>query len=135
MIPSLFVPLGSMPLTISGKIDYQSLSRLEHEGALSTDTYVAPGTATEIVMATIWAELLFLDQVGTCDNFFELGGHSLKAIQVISRIREQFLIHVPLRALFENPTVELFSIAVDNLMWIESNFNDQDEDSAEEGEI
>ena len=102
---------------------------------LTRREYVAPTTDTELALASIWLEVLEADQVGVQDNFFELGGHSLKAIQVISRTREQFSIHVPLRALFENPTVELFSIAVDNLMWIESNLNEENEDCTEEGEI
>ncbi len=103
MIPSTFVQLDTLPLTPNGKIDRQGLpvpSNLE-----LGETFVAPRTAVEEILARIWAKILRVEQVGIHDNFFELGGHSLLATQVIYRIREIFRIELPLRCLFESPTV------------------------------
>jgi acyl carrier protein len=70
------------------------------------ETYIAPRSPTEEILAGIWTEVLKLKQVGTRDNFFALGGHSLLATQVISRVRKAFQLDLPLRTIFENPTVE-----------------------------
>ena len=111
MIPSAFVPLGALPRTASGKVDR---SRLPEPGRPREDAenYVAPRTPVEQTVAAIWGELLRLDRVGATDNFFDLGGHSLLATQVVSRLRDAFGIEIPLRTLFESPTVEELSLAV-----------------------
>ena len=105
MIPDYFVFLDHLPLTPNGKVDRRALpapdnSRLELEGA-----YVSPQTPVEQAIAEIWAEVLRLERVGVHDNFFHIGGHSLLATQVISRIRNLFQVEIPLRSLFEAPTV------------------------------
>jgi amino acid adenylation domain-containing protein len=102
MIPSAIVYLAKIPLTANGKVDRQALPEPE---AVATKFYVAPKTATEEALAKIWSEVLRRDHISADDNFFDLGGHSLLATQVVSRIREQFLIDLPIRALFESPTV------------------------------
>jgi acyl carrier protein len=79
---------------------------------VQTKAYVAPRTPTEEVVANIWAEVLRRDKISIEDNFFDLGGHSLLATQVISRIREQFHIELPMKVLFEQPTVTGLSEAV-----------------------
>lgn len=105
MIPSAFVGLDAIPLTSNGKVDRASLPDPgQNRPALDTD-YVAPQTSVEKDLAKIWAEVLSLDQVGIHDNFFDLGGHSLLATQVISRMRDAFQVELPLRGLFETPTV------------------------------
>ena len=76
------------------------------------EAFVAPGTLTEEVLAGIWSDLLGVERVGIHDNFFELGGHSLLATQVISRVRETFQVEMPLRTLFDKPTVEKLAVAV-----------------------
>lgn len=105
MVPATFTALDALPLTPNGKLDRRALpapddSRPELEAA-----YVAPRTPTEEMLAAIWAEVLQLARVGIHDNFFDLGGHSLLATQVIARVKETLQADVPLRALFEAPTV------------------------------
>ena len=105
MIPSAFVLLPQMPLTPNGKVDRKELSERVLNVALSPDAYLAPRNETEASLAAIWAEVLGLSQVGVLSNFFELGGHSLRATQVISRVQKTFGVELPLRSLFETPTV------------------------------
>ncbi|WP_146210353.1 non-ribosomal peptide synthetase, partial [Vitiosangium sp. GDMCC 1.1324] len=103
MVPSAFVSLEAFPLTPSGKVDRKALPVLEVEA--TRDEFVAPRTPLEEVVAGIWAPLLGLKRVGARDNFFDLGGHSLLATQVASRLRELLRVDVPVRMLFEVPTV------------------------------
>ena len=105
MIPSAFVTLDALPLTPSGKVDRRMLPAPERGRPEVEGVFVAPRTPVEEMLVGIWAEALGLEQAGIHDNFFELGGHSLLAAQVISRVRQVFPVEVPLRALFEAPTV------------------------------
>ncbi len=105
MMPSLFVALEQLPLNNNGKVDRAALPDPDTFQPEMSESFVAPRTATEKRLASIWAEVLEVEKVGVNDNFFELGGHSLLATQVISRIREVFEIELPLRALFQSPTV------------------------------
>ena len=104
MVPSVFVVLAELPLTANGKVDRRALPEPE-QGAASGEEYVAPRTATEEIVAGIWASVLKLERVGVTENFFEIGGHSLLATQVMCRIRESFAVELPLRELFEQATV------------------------------
>ncbi|HEX7240319.1 MAG TPA: condensation domain-containing protein, partial [Longimicrobiaceae bacterium] len=103
MLPSAFVVLESFPVTPNGKVDRQALPA--PDVAVSEGAYQAPRTPSEERMAAIWAEVLGVERVGVEDNFFDLGGHSLLATQVASRVREAFGVELPLRAVFEAPTV------------------------------
>ena len=105
MIPSAYLPLDALPLTAHGKIDRDALPDPEPNGVDSGVTRSAPKTAVEEVVAGVWAEVLGRESVGTGEDFFELGGHSLLATQVVSRLRAALGFEVPLRALFESPTV------------------------------
>ncbi len=105
MMPSTFVFLESMPLTPNGKVDYRALPMPGRSRTESEQVYVAPRTPTEMLLVEIWSQVLGVDRIGAHDNFFELGGHSLRATQVISRARETFRVELPLRDLFESPTV------------------------------
>ncbi len=105
MVPSTFVWLESLPLTPNGKVDRNALPAPGERERV----YVAPQTAVEELLAGIWAEMLGLERVGRDENFFELGGHSLLATQAMARIREALQVELPLRALYQSPTVEALS--------------------------
>ncbi|RKH23190.1 amino acid adenylation domain-containing protein, partial [Corallococcus sp. CA031C] len=113
MVPSAFVVLPALPLTANGKVDRKALPEPREAGVEVSGTYVAPRTPTEEVLAGDWAQVLGVGRVGTRDNFFELGGHSLLATQAISRIRSSLGVQLPLRALFEAPTVAELALKVD----------------------
>ncbi|MGE5660397.1 MAG: thioester reductase domain-containing protein, partial [Actinomycetota bacterium] len=104
MLPSAFVVLKALPLTPNGKIDRQALPAPEMAAHLS-DTFVAPRTPIEEMLAGIWSQLLCLEKVGVQDNFFDLGGHSLLMTQLLAKVREIFHVELPLRVLFEAPTI------------------------------
>jgi amino acid adenylation domain-containing protein len=105
MVPSAFVLLEAMPLTPNGKLDRKALPAPETVRPELEEAYIAPRTPVEQSLAAVWAEVLGVERVGVQDNFFELGGHSLLATQVISRTRNALQIELPLRTLFEAPTV------------------------------
>ncbi|HEX7241006.1 MAG TPA: amino acid adenylation domain-containing protein, partial [Longimicrobiaceae bacterium] len=102
LVPGAFVVMEGLPLTPNGKVDRRALPAPERGAG---EAYLAPRTPTEEVLAGMWAELLGTGRVGVEESFFELGGHSLLAMQVVSRARQAFGVEVPLRALFETPTV------------------------------
>ena len=105
MIPAGFILLEQFPLTPNGKVDRQALGQISLPKSLSTEKQSQAKTPVEEIIAGIWREVLDLPTLGMEDNFFTLGGHSLLATQVISRIWEFFSLEIPLRALFEHPSV------------------------------
>jgi amino acid adenylation domain-containing protein len=105
MMPSVFVMLDELPLTPNGKVDRKALPAPGTEDFGGADGFVAPRGPVEEVLAGIWAQALNLERVGVHEKFFDLGGYSLLVIQIISRIRETFHVEIPVRALFESPTV------------------------------
>jgi acyl carrier protein len=105
MIPSIFVTLKEIPLTPNGKVNRRELPEPEFIESEANENFVAPRTPSEEMLASIWRETLGVPQVGVESNFFDLGGHSLLATRVMSQIREQFGVELPLRVLFETPTI------------------------------
>ena len=109
MLPATFVIVDEWPLTTNGKIDKKIL--LEQNGSASHGEYVAPETETEKALVAIWARLLNLapEEISVTSNFFLLGGHSLLATRLISSVREKYSLEIPLRALFDEPTIKGFA--------------------------
>jgi acyl carrier protein len=103
-IPSFFVVLDKLPLTPNGKVDKRALP--PPEGTVETEaTFIAPRTPEEAKVAEIWADVLDIRPIDVEANFFDLGGHSLLATRVVTRIRETFGIQLPLRVMFDSPTI------------------------------
>ena len=134
MVPSRFVVLDALPLTPTGKVNRRDLPDPGVSRPELDIPFVAPRTPVEIELAQIWAEVLSLDQVGVHDNFFDLGGHSLLATQIVFRIRSALNLELPLRTLFETPTVAGLAEAIETMQWLcksqecseESERNDQE---------
>jgi acyl carrier protein len=114
MIPAQIIFLDALPLTAQGKVDYGGL-RLPAQGQSGVrQDIVAPRTPEEKIIADIWSDLLEIDvsRIGVTDNFFELGGHSLLGTQLMSRINNIFQTEIPLRYLFETPTIDGLALAI-----------------------
>jgi amino acid adenylation domain-containing protein len=105
MVPAGFVLLDALPLTANGKLDRLAIPTPNGHRPELDETFVACRTPTEELLAEIWGQVLGVERVGIHDNFFHLGGHSLLATQVVSRVREAFQVEMPLRCMFEAPTV------------------------------
>jgi len=113
MVPAVFVLLEVFPLTANGKVNRHALPTPDDRRPELDEAFVACRTPTEDLLAEIWAQVLGVERVGVHDNFFQLGGHSLLATQVVSRIREALQVEMPLRRLFEAPTVAGLAESVD----------------------
>jgi amino acid adenylation domain-containing protein len=116
MVPAAFVTLPELPLTPNGKVDRKALPEPEGNAAEAGAQYVAARTPVEEVLSGIWEQVLKTEPVGIHANFFELGGHSLLATQVISRIREAFRVELPLRVIFESPTIAELALRVETAL-------------------
>jgi len=123
MLPNAYVFLSTLPLTANGKLDRKALPAPD-VGERLKQRYLAPRSATETVLADMWAELLGLERVGIEDHFFDLGGHSLIATQLVSRLNRAFAIEIPLKMLFEAGTVEKLAEQIDLAMWTRNRVNE-----------
>jgi FkbM family methyltransferase len=112
MMPAAFVLLNELPLTPNGKLDRRSLPSPESASVRPDSGFVAPRTPVEATLAEIWSEVLGVKRLGVYDNFFELGGHSLLLTQLASRIHNAFGVNVPLRILFDVPTIDQMTTAI-----------------------
>jgi len=113
MIPSDFVMIDTLPLTPAGKVDRRALPLPDRTRPDLDSAFVAPRTDTESLIAKLWSQILGVERVGVYDNFFDLGGHSLMAIQILSRLRNTANVEIPLRAMYETPTVANLAGAVE----------------------
>ncbi|MBT7442954.1 MAG: amino acid adenylation domain-containing protein, partial [Methylococcales bacterium] len=109
MMPSVLMKVEAFALTANGKVDLKALPKPDDQ----QQAYVAPRTNQEQAIAEYWQMLLGIPQVGVLHNFFQIGGHSLLATQVIAWVREQYRLELPLRVLFEHPTVAGLSDQID----------------------
>jgi hypothetical protein len=112
MVPSSFAVMGALPLTPSGKLNRRALPAPDTPATTELATAIAARTPVEEALTRIWREILEQPRVGVQDNFFELGGHSLLATRVISRIRDEFNVDLPVRRMFETPTIEALALSV-----------------------
>ncbi len=106
--------LDTFPLTLNGKIDKNVFPNTNLDLRLVSIAHATPRTNTELLLKTIWSELLKITTIGIYDNFFSLGGHSLLAMQMLTRIRNKFHIELALKILFENPTIAMLSLQLNN---------------------
>lgn len=114
MVPSALVLMDALPLTPNGKVDRRALPE---PSTVRRGAAEPPRTATEAALATIWEDLLGVPEVGVDDDFFELGGHSLLAARLVARIEEVFRTILPLRSLFEAPTVARLATLIEESSW------------------
>ncbi|QDE69016.1 non-ribosomal peptide synthetase [Myxococcus xanthus] len=113
MVPSALVVLETLPLTPNGKVDWRALPVPDVSARGSAPAYEAPASPMEETLAAVWAHVLRMERVGRQDDFFASGGHSLLATQVVARVRAVLGVEVPLRALFEAPTLRSFAQQVE----------------------
>jgi amino acid adenylation domain-containing protein len=116
MVPAAFVLLDALPLTPHGKVDRHALPTPDGTRPELNKPFVAPRSPTEKLLAEIWAQVLGVEPIGVQDNFFDLGGHSLLATQIMFRLRDTFQAEIPLRTLFEKPTIEELALAVEEIL-------------------
>jgi amino acid adenylation domain-containing protein len=114
MVPSHFVQLTEVPLTPNGKVDRRALPAPPARPMAGAEPGQAPRNSTETLVAGIWREILGCGQVGIDDNFFHLGGHSLLATQIVSRLSQALEVEIPVRMIFEAPTIAGLARALDN---------------------
>jgi hypothetical protein len=112
MVPGVFVVLEALPLTQSGKVDRRALPAPD-ASAPAAEELVAPRNELEATLAEIWLDVLRIKRLSIHSNFFDLGGHSLLATQVISRVLEVLHVELPLRTIFEAPTIATFAEAIE----------------------
>lgn len=105
MVPAQYVLLERLPLSANGKVDRNALPAVDATAPALVTAYVAPTTPVAVAVAQVWSDALKLMQVGMNDNFFEIGGDSLIAAQIMTQLRQRFAMDIPLRTLFDAPTV------------------------------
>jgi amino acid adenylation domain-containing protein/non-ribosomal peptide synthase protein (TIGR01720 family) len=138
MIPSAFVPMDAIPLTAIGKVDRRALPAPDVVRPDLQEAFVAPRSPSEELVAGIWSKVLGVERIGVYDSFFELGGHSLLVVQIVSRIREVFEVELPLRSLFETPTIAGLTELIETILLIKQRpqtYRETTTSDRKEGEI
>lgn len=115
-IPNFLVHLSKLPLTLNGKINYEALPSLEETKQRMPRVYTPARTSQEVSLAAIWSAVLSLERVGIEENFFDLGGHSLLAAQIIHRINQAFDIELPMRVIFDQPTIAGLALSIEEAL-------------------
>lgn len=114
MIPSIFVEIQTMPLTLNGKIDRRALPRPEQKRPSLEQEFTPPKNETEIILSRLWSQILKIDTVGTQDNFFDAGGDSLLSVQLVALIEKEINIDIPIVKFFQYPTIHAFGEYIDS---------------------
>ncbi len=130
MVPTAFVLLTSLPLLSNGKVNHRALPSLEEARPDLESSYVPPETATEQHLVEIWEETMEIKPVGIHDNFFNLGGHSLIATSILARLRVTYHLNLPLRIIFESPTITELAEHIDVLLWATGGSKDTEDSSS-----
>ena len=110
MIPTHYIVLSELPLRSNGKVDR---SKLPEPDQLVRSEWIAPSSATEVIVAEVWREVLKIENIGIHDSFFDLGGHSLSATRANTRLRQRLEVDLELRTLFEYPVLEDLANQID----------------------
>ena len=113
MTPSAFVTLDSLPRLPNGKINRKALPAPDKTALEAKTAYEPPPSPVEKQVAEIWARLLGVERIGTRDNFFDLGGHSLLVTQLVARVYDVFQVSIPLRSIFEKPTIVELALVIE----------------------
>lgn len=113
MVPSALAHVDALPRTATGKIDRPELRSLRGRWLEATAEFAAPATASEVALATIWQDVLGVEQIALDDGFFDLGGHSMTGMRILSRVHDTFGIELPLGALYDAPSVRALATAID----------------------
>ncbi|WP_327243874.1 non-ribosomal peptide synthetase [Streptomyces sp. NBC_01320] len=113
MVPAAFVVLDALPLTANGKLDRRALPAPEQQSLHTGGDYVHPRSQAEEAVTDIWAQILHTERIGVHDNFFELGGNSLLALRLVAAVQEQFDIDLPVRKVFDMPSVAQLAAEVE----------------------
>jgi acyl carrier protein len=117
MVPAAFVVVGALPLSPNGKVDRAALAQRDlpwaRRAGLRDRSFRPPATAAEVAVAAVWSDTLGNEHIGLDDSFFDLGGHSLLAIRMLSDLQDALPVEIPLRGLFESPTLEGFARRVE----------------------
>jgi amino acid adenylation domain-containing protein len=131
MVPAFIVVLEKLPLTVNGKVDRKGLPT--PAGRQTEIKFEAPRSQLELSIAGVWREMLNTEEIGIHDNFFELGGHSLLATRLISHVRKMFGVELPLRSIFETPTIAGLAEQIKTILWAASGSSDQSNSDRQEG--
>ena len=113
MVPAAFVFLDALPMAATGKVDRKALPAPDRARPALETAYAAPSGPVEETLARVWGELLGLDRVGARDNLFALGGHSLLVAQIVSRVRQDLGVELPIPAVFEHPTIAALAARIE----------------------
>jgi len=117
MIPTQFVLVEKLPLTLNGKLDRKSLSALNDGTGIVAMEFVAPSNKIERQLVLIWQEVLGMDTIGVTNDFFQLGGHSLKAVRMLSSVNKEFKINIDIPSVFELRTISEMAKLIQNIRW------------------
>jgi acyl carrier protein len=113
MVPGVYLELNTLPLTANGKVDRRALVVPDDVAAEDAPPYEAPRTVVEGAIAEVWSSMLTVERVGIHDNFFLLGGDSLMAMRAVVHLREALGLELPIRVLFDSPTLEATALVIE----------------------